>query len=72
MAGPGDFSPHDLQLRQGPAQQVTALRPELVNNDATVGELAWVWGKDHDDFGDTWRRRHSSQQNAQMIKPAGP
>ena len=25
---------------QGLAQQVTALRPELVNNDATVGALA--------------------------------
>jgi ribosomal protein S18 acetylase RimI-like enzyme len=57
MAGPVDFSPSDLRLMQGLAQQVTALRPELVNNDATVGELAWVWGKDHADLGDTWRRR---------------
>ena len=57
MAGPADFSPQDLRLMQGLAQQVTALRPELVNSDATVGELAWVWGKDHADLGDTWRRR---------------
>ena len=42
---------------QGLAQQVTALRPELVNSDATVGEMAWVWGKDHADQGSTWRRR---------------
>ncbi len=42
---------------QGLAQRVSALRPELVNNDATFGELTWVWGKDHADQGDTWRRR---------------
>lgn len=41
---------------QGFAQQVFALRPELVNKYATVGELAWVWGKDHAALGDTWRR----------------
>ena len=43
---------------QGLAQQVTALRPEaLVNSDATVGEMAWMWGKDRADQGSTWRRR---------------
>lgn len=42
---------------QGLAQRVFSLRPELVNNDATVGELAWVWGKDHEAQGETWRRR---------------
>ena len=41
------LSPQDVRLMQGLAQQVTALRPELVNSDATVGELAWGWGKDH-------------------------
>jgi GNAT superfamily N-acetyltransferase len=57
MAGPRDFSSHDVRLMQGLARQVSALCPELVNTDATVGELAWVWGKDHADQGDTWRRR---------------
>jgi GNAT superfamily N-acetyltransferase len=57
MAGPQDFSPQDLRLMQGLAQQVMALRPERVNSDATVGEMAWVWGKDHADLGGTWRRR---------------
>ena len=52
-----DFSPEDVRLMQGLAQQVTALRPELVNDDATFGGLAWVWGKDHAAVGDTWRRR---------------
>jgi GNAT superfamily N-acetyltransferase len=52
-----DFSPQDVRLMQNLAQRVSALRPELVNSDATVGELAWVWGKDHLDHGDTWRRR---------------
>ncbi|MFD3687558.1 GNAT family N-acetyltransferase [Nocardiopsis sp. NPDC058631] len=34
----------DLQLMQGLAQRVTATRPELVNSDASYGELAWNWG----------------------------
>lgn len=53
----GDLGPTDLRLMQGLAQQVMALRPELVNADATVGELAWVWGKDVDALGPFWRRR---------------
>jgi hypothetical protein len=51
MAGPRDFSPRDLRLVQGLAQQVIALRAELVNSDATVGEMAWAWGTDHADLG---------------------
>ncbi len=42
---------------QGLAQQVTAVRPDLVNTDATFGELAWIWGKDHASDGGTWPRR---------------
>lgn len=42
---------------QGLAQQVSALRPELVNGDATVGELAWVWAKDFDALNQFWRHR---------------
>jgi GNAT superfamily N-acetyltransferase len=42
---------------QGLAQQVTARRPELLNGDATVGELAWVWAKDFDALGQFWRHR---------------
>jgi len=57
MPGPQVFGPQDLRLMQGLAQQVTALRPELVNSDATVGEMAWVWGKDRTDLGGTWRHR---------------
>jgi GNAT superfamily N-acetyltransferase len=52
-----DFTAKDLRLMQGLAQQVTALRPELIVGDATVGELAWVWGKGHATVGKTWRRR---------------
>ena len=37
----------DVQLMQGLAQRVTAIRPDLVNSDATFGELAWIWGKGH-------------------------
>jgi len=42
---------------QGLAQQVTALRPELVNGDASVGELAWIWAKDFDALNRYWRHR---------------
>ncbi|MGL4967227.1 MAG: GNAT family N-acetyltransferase [Inquilinus sp.] len=52
-----DFNPTELRLMQGLAQQVMALRPELVNGDATVGELAWVWAKDFDALSRFWRHR---------------
>ncbi len=42
---------------QGLAQEVTALRPELVNGEATVGELAWGWAKDFDALSQFWRYR---------------
>ncbi|NDZ79867.1 GNAT family N-acetyltransferase [Streptomyces sp. SID10853] len=35
----------DLRLMQGLAQRVAATRPELMNAEATFGELAWNWGK---------------------------
>ncbi|SCL28333.1 Acetyltransferase (GNAT) family protein [Micromonospora pallida] len=47
----------DLQLMQGLAQRVTATRLELVNSEATFGELAWNWGKGHASEGASWRRR---------------
>lgn len=47
----------DVQLMQGLAQRVTATRPDLVNSDATFGELAWNWGKGHAADGATWPRR---------------
>jgi GNAT superfamily N-acetyltransferase len=56
----GDFdlvTAKDVQLMQGMAQRVTAVRLDLVNSDATFGELAWIWGKGHAAVGGTWRRR---------------
>ncbi|MEV6109147.1 GNAT family N-acetyltransferase [Streptomyces sp. NPDC051940] len=47
----------DVRLMQGLAQRVTAVRPELVNGEATFGELAWGWGKAHAGEGASWRRR---------------
>ena len=47
----------DVQLMQGLAQRVTATRPDLVNSEATFGELAWNWGKGHAGDGASWRRR---------------
>ncbi|WP_026871707.1 GNAT family N-acetyltransferase [Inquilinus limosus] len=52
-----DLGPTELRLMQGLAQQVTALRPDLLNADATVGELAWVWAKDFDALSQFWRHR---------------
>lgn len=42
---------------QGLAQEVMARDLGRVNADATVGELAWVWGKDYDALGRFWRHR---------------
>ena len=52
-----EIGPTELRLMQRLAQEVTALRPELLNGDATVGELAWVWAKDVDALGQFWRHR---------------
>ncbi len=47
----------DLQLMQDLAQRITAVRPDLVNSNATFGELAWIWGKGHACDGGTWPLR---------------
>ncbi|WP_042405859.1 GNAT family N-acetyltransferase [Streptacidiphilus carbonis] len=47
----------DIRLMQGMAQRVTAARPDLVNADASYGELAWNWGKGHAAQGASWPRR---------------
>ncbi|WP_017572676.1 GNAT family N-acetyltransferase [Nocardiopsis halotolerans] len=47
----------DVRLMQDLAQRVTATRPELVNSDATFGELAWNWGAGHAVSGASWPRR---------------
>lgn len=52
-----DLGQTDLRLMQGLAQEVTALNPALLNGDATIGELAWVWAKDVDALGAFWRHR---------------
>lgn len=50
-------SAEDVRLMQSLAQRVTAVHPDLVNSDATFGELAWIWGKGHASDGATWPRR---------------
>jgi GNAT superfamily N-acetyltransferase len=53
----GDFdvvTAEDVRLMQGLAQRVTAVRPDLVNSDASFGQLAWIWGKGHASDGRTW------------------
>ncbi|MGV4980946.1 GNAT family N-acetyltransferase [Streptomyces sp. NRAIS4] len=57
MDDPELVSAADVRLMQGLAQRVTALRPDLVNSDASYGELAWIWGKGHASDGASWLRR---------------
>jgi GNAT superfamily N-acetyltransferase len=47
----------DVRLMQDLAQRVTAVRPDLVNPDASFGELAWIWGKGHASDGGAWPGR---------------
>jgi GNAT superfamily N-acetyltransferase len=47
----------DVQLMQGLAQRVTAVRPELISAGASYGELAWIWGQGGALYGATWPRR---------------
>jgi GNAT superfamily N-acetyltransferase len=47
----------DVVLMQGLAQRMVALRPDLVNTDASFGELAWIWGKGHGAHRDAWPRK---------------
>jgi GNAT superfamily N-acetyltransferase len=53
----GDLGPAELREMQGLAQRVTAARPDLLNGDATTGELAWVWGSGVDARRASWRHR---------------
>jgi ribosomal protein S18 acetylase RimI-like enzyme len=47
----------DVQLMQGLAQRVTAIRPDQISAGASYGELAWVWGKGSAAYASTWPRR---------------
>ena len=47
----------DVLLMQDLAQRITAVRQDLVNADASYGELAWNWGKGHAGQGASWVRR---------------
>jgi len=51
------LGPTELRLMQGLAQQVMAFDPALLNGDATLGELAWVWGNTFDALSPFWRHR---------------
>ncbi|MCP3017239.1 GNAT family N-acetyltransferase [Nocardiopsis dassonvillei] len=57
MTGSEFVTAADVRLMQGLAQRVTAIRPDLVNSDASFGELAWNWGRGHASDGATWPRR---------------
>jgi GNAT superfamily N-acetyltransferase len=56
-ANPSELGPVQLRLMQGLAQEVTLLCPEILVGGATVGELAWNFGKDREAIGYTWRHR---------------
>ncbi len=54
---PPVLGPEQVRLMQGLAQEVSILRPEVLEGGATVGELAWQFGKDRAAMGDRWRYR---------------
>ncbi len=56
MTATETVSAEDVVLMQGLAQRVMARRLELINADASYGELAWNWGKGHANDGYAWRR----------------
>ncbi|GAB3474865.1 GNAT family N-acetyltransferase [Nocardiopsis coralliicola] len=47
----------DLRLMQELAQRVAAVRLDLINSDASFGELAWYWGSRRTADGRHWRHR---------------
>ena len=51
------LTPADIRLMQGLAQHVAAVRLDLLNSGASLGELAWIWGKGRASHGGSWRRR---------------
>ncbi len=57
MGDEREFGPDDVRLMQRLAAEVWSVAPELVNAEATVGELAWIFGKDNAALGKTWLRR---------------
>src|SRR5689334_11941861 len=57
MDDSGPVTAADVQLMQGLAQRVAAVRLDLVNSGSSFGELAWFWGKGHASEGASWRRR---------------
>lgn len=57
MESPPVLGAEQVRLMQGLAQEVTMRRPEVLEGGATVGELAWQFGKDWAAIGDRWRYR---------------
>jgi GNAT superfamily N-acetyltransferase len=51
------MTPADLELMQDLARRVTAVRPDLITSGASVGELAWIFGRGHTARGSGWPRR---------------
>jgi GNAT superfamily N-acetyltransferase len=57
MEDSGRMTAADVPLMQALAQRVAADRLDLLNSGASLGEIAWIWGKDHARDGEGWRRR---------------
>jgi ribosomal protein S18 acetylase RimI-like enzyme len=52
---------------QGLAQRIVADHPRFINPDASFGELAWIWGKGHLAWGDTWPKRLWFDAEGQLV-----
>ncbi len=46
-----------IRAMQSLASEVWRLRPELVNTEVSMGELAWLWGAGHRNRSDTWTHK---------------
>jgi hypothetical protein len=51
------LSAADVELMQGLGQRIAGIRPEMLNAEATFGELAWNWGTANATEGVRWPRR---------------
>lgn len=58
--------PGTVQLDGHAASGRAATRPDLVNNDASFGELAGNWGNGHASDGASWPRRPGSSARASV------
>ena len=56
-----------IRQMQGVARTVYTVRPELLMNDATFGEIPWVWASSPEQEQDDWRHRFWHAPGGEII-----